>query len=512
MPLTQGGIPASGAKQRVGSDTDNSKILTEQTWRPTTRDNVNYTPILQKNIYEFMDDAYYGEGGFFDGRYLVPHTREIFYEDRRQNVFYKNYLFSIINAMLDPVFGEEIKREVRVLDKVVEDGMFIHGFIKNADNSGHKLHKFMDEATTAARLHGVTFVIVDNFREQPPDKKTAIAQRNFPYVHIKRASVLNDFKTDDFGNLIWIEFNEDPVDVEGIEGFLFFKNKIVRKEKRISRWDNEKWQLFGINTKGERFLIDSFEHGLDVIPVIPVFSTVRRNVREIEVQPPFYDLARINTAMFNKDSEIRDQERAQGFAVFYMQSDKPGDTSIGTHNIVWLPMGTTIPPDFASPDPAILAGLIDSNEKLRDDLFRIAGQKGVIAIEKKESGIAKQWDFIAHETSLKKTSMIASTLEHKIIEIFKLYTPNEPFEYIVEYPDSFAPENDAQELEDFDKLLLMELPAKATLLIKRMAFETKVEKKKDDPKVMEAIEEFEKIGEDQSRTDLEDREKNGTDG
>ena len=282
---------------------DNSKITSETTYRPNITDTFNYVPILGKNIYQFMTDAFHGTGGFRDGRYLVPHLREQFYDNRRDLNFYKNYVAPIVRAKIDGVTGRKIKRTVTMNGDVIESGKMVNDFLKNVDNAGIPMQPFVDDVLTVACLHGVTFVVVDNFRtgDQPPTLQEALDGRIFPYVYIKSADQVDAFKADIFGNLEWIRFVEDPV---------FIKNertKVMEKQARFSQWDDMKWHLGTKNEKKEFLVLETFEHDLGKIPVIPVFTAKRIAKNNILVNPPLYDIAKINHAIYNKDSEVRSQ-------------------------------------------------------------------------------------------------------------------------------------------------------------------------------------------------------------
>ena len=63
--------------------------------------------------YEILHDAYYGSGMFASGAAITPHRREgtESINFRRQIAYYLNYTGPILNASVDPIFKDEIKRE-----------------------------------------------------------------------------------------------------------------------------------------------------------------------------------------------------------------------------------------------------------------------------------------------------------------------------------------------------------------------------------------------------------------
>jgi len=479
-------MPVGKQIKSTSPEADNSKIINEQTYKPTTADNANARPILGLNVYDFMSYSYHGTEGYIDGSFLVPHSREIFYDGRRELAFYKNYVKPVVRAMIDPVFNSEISREVSQNGKAKPEGLMVHGFIDNCDNAGSNLHQFMDTVVTTGQLHGVVFVIVDNFpkEEHPANTKEAIENRKFPYLYMKKASQVHKWKMDKFGNLEWIMFCEkDEIAKNTVTG-------VAEKQKRYLKIDKVNFYKMGKSAKGDGEVeIEARPHEIGRMPVISCYFTDRTDIETPLVHPPHYDIARINHQIFNKDSEIRDQERAQGFSILYVQSDQPGDFNVGTHNLLNIPMDSKFPPGFASPDPNILKGLMENGKELREDLLRIAGQRGIIGVTAAKSGVAMQWDFRAEEAPLKSTSMKADWLEHEIIKIFQLYTPNEVFEYHAEYPDNFKPINIDENIKVVDSALLMGMPRKAAAILKRMVFKS-ITKKQDEDDVSAALAEF----------------------
>ena len=466
--------------------TDLSTILSDANIANTEA----YTSINQMDIYDFMDTAYYGDGGFRDGKYLVPHSREMFYKKRRDLCFYKNYVRPIVRAIVEPVFIKPASRAIVTPGGSSDPVSLFNDFIWDCDNAGTYLQSFSDDIMTTAQLHSVTFVVVDNFSsdEIPESVEEARKERRFPYVYSRKAQQVKSYKLDQFGNLESIVFIEAPVVViaSGI--------KVI--ENRYRYWDNEKTILYKEDRikKDKLVVLSETYHNLKKIPVIVIYTARRKTTDTLLVDPFLYDIAKLNHTIFNKDSEIRELERNQGFSTFYIQSDG-GNLTMETSNVLFIPMDATMPPGFVSPNPAIQAQLMDYQEKIREDLFRIAEQSGVTGVQSSKSGVAMQWDFFAHESILIKTSSLATMLEEKIAELFKLYTKEE-FVYVVQYPQSFQPNDKLAEVKITDMYLSFDLPSKARAMAKekitRLLFSGE-----DENRVQEAIDEIYSDAEDE---------------
>lgn len=392
------------------------------------------------NAYKFIDDAYFGQGGFRNGDYLIPFSLESDYLSRKKLAYYKNYIKPIIRAMVEPCFGEEAKRSITDQAGNPIDNKFSL-FLNDVDVGGTYIQDFTHNATNICRRHGVSFVVMDNFANQPESEKEAIQNRLYPYVYIKKAWEVDSFDTDIFGNLEWIVFCDKPVKING------------KDQTRYSKWTKTEYQVL-TGTGSKKVLVSSYIHGLGQVPVIMTFSDSVESKETILIDPPLYDIAKLNYVIYQMSAELRDLERAQAFSVLFAQGIPPESMATGPKNYLNIPIEASISPGYASPPFEIMAGLVQNQEQIRKDLYTIAEQAGVVGVQSSESGIAKSYDFFAHEDTLKRTSTIAETIEYKISDMFKLYT-NEDYIYTVNYKRDFAPMGLDREIDRIDKVLKM---------------------------------------------------------
>jgi len=414
-----------------------------------------YTSIMLANKYEFMSNTYFGTGGYRDGQYIIPHQRELFLRNRKELSAYRNFLRPILDSLITPVFNEEATRVIQDTNgNEVQAETLFSTFLADTNNNGEAIQDFVEQATTYARLHGVCFVVMDNFAQddQPETTVEAIENRILPYCYIRTANDVETYSLDNYGKITSIIFEEQPVFVNG------------KKQERYREWTDTYSVVMGreCDSQGNqketlKALESPVVHGLGVIPVIPVYSTKKRNILDILVEPPMFDIARLNHQLFNKDSCIIDQERAQAFSNFYVQGDASGDMVLGAHNVIFVPMEATMPPGFASPDANILAGLVANSESLKESIFQIAQQNGVYGIKEASSGLAMSYDFYAQEYQLHKTVYIASSLESSMADLFQKYT-GEEFIYTVSYPEEFQPGNTKAIIETYKLALDMGVP------------------------------------------------------
>jgi len=114
----------------------------------------------REKIYQLLRDAYFGDGQFEGGGALVKHERESAgnYVKRRALAYYLNYTGPIVNASVDPIFRNEIKREYN-------DTAKFKMFLDDADRTGADLQNYIRRLAVMAKLYGVVYVVVNNEAE-----------------------------------------------------------------------------------------------------------------------------------------------------------------------------------------------------------------------------------------------------------------------------------------------------------------------------------------------------------
>jgi hypothetical protein len=381
------------------------------------------------NIYDFMMDTHDGTNGYRDGTYLIPHPKEAFYDTRRQSSFYKNYFRAIVSAMITPVFNNDPKREYE--DRIVD------AFIDDSDGSGTSLTQMIKEACTIARVCGVSFIVMDTPSYQPDTMADVLDKRLFPYIYLKRPQCVKDYVANDRGKITEITFYDKKVS-DGRGSFTQYYRK----------WDALRWYLMyekkGSDGKPVFIVEGEGLHGCGILPVISVTGFARTSSLYEFPDPPLFDLAGLTFSIYNRESEIRNMEQTQAFSTLYMQ-DGNQDVVLGTNNYLSVPMDAKITPGFISPDAAHLTNLVANCDKAREDLYRIAEQSGVVGVKSAESGISKQWDFIAHESVLKTTAYVAEQTEYKIIDLLGRYA-REVFDYECDYPQEYSPNHSEERI------------------------------------------------------------------
>lgn len=472
-------------------------------------DKQNATNIADVDRYDFMDHAVKGTGGFRDGKYIVPHVREYFYLERCKNAYYPNYVRPIIRALTKPVFQAHVARLVKSESGEGEPNAPLFGqFLLNCDNAGTSLPDWMKATMPLSVRYGVVFIVMDNFPKelQPSTLKAALEQRVGPYVYRKKPQEVYDFSVNKWGVLTSITFTEKPDEVSKaqVEG-------TKKTTLQYRRWTAREWILYEKDEKDNKLkVVNRGRHGLGVIPVLPVYMAERDSLTEVLPEPPFYDLARVNAAIFNIESEGREQQRGQGFALLSVQADDAGDVSVGVHNALVYKSNVQNPPEFIAPPSDVADIYIKKSSQLREEIYRMAELQGVNAVKESKSGVSREFDFIATETALNEVARLSESVEQWLAAIHQLYS-KERFLYEVNYPKEFAKPDPIAPLERADKAILLNVGPKFNLEVKKqVAKEYFPEKPKEE--MEEILADIEQHAEDEAHANAADKDKGGEGG
>ena len=142
--------------------------------------------------YTLLRDAYHGNGIFSCGKGIQQHARESIdnYIKRQSLAYYWNYTRPVVDATVDPIFKDEIKRDWN------KNELF-ESFLENADHAGIRLHEYMRRVAVMAKLYGVVYVLVNNTEDVATTRQEDIASGNYPFVTEILPSDVMSWRLDD---------------------------------------------------------------------------------------------------------------------------------------------------------------------------------------------------------------------------------------------------------------------------------------------------------------------------
>lgn len=411
------------------------------------------------NRYIFQTEAYEGTGGFDSGSYLIAHQREAWFQNRMKFSVYVNFVRPIIKAMVEPVFVKEPTRGYRT-------SPLTESFIQDSTLSGINMTEFTEKCLTYLRLHSVVFVVVDNVNAGSSEMlEVEAAQSGMrPYAYLRTADKTCPewIKTTEFGQLESIIFKEKPVLVK--------TGQETKWEERFRMWSATDSKVLrkkeNAQGKDDFEVIETIEHGLGMVPVAVIHDTKPSDPEQVLVCPKMRGVVRLAHSIYNKDSEIRELERSQSFAIFCIQQNTGKDGAaglvLGPNNVLFYPEGASNPPAYISPDMNVLKQLLENRESQKKDLFDLAEQSGVMAVTKEaKSGLALSYEFRAYEETLKKSAQLAEEIEMSIMAIFEGWT-GLATNYEVNYDKDFKPQRGLMDVEIIERLSMVDSIADVT--------------------------------------------------
>ncbi|WP_371366279.1 hypothetical protein SRRS_07090 [Sporomusa rhizae] len=407
---------------------------------------IEITPI---DDYNFLKDAYYGEGGFKDGSYLVPHPRETpeKYARRKALAYYLNYVAPVVNSHVNPVFRKEPEREWN-------DHALFSEFVKDADTLGTSFTRFMKRAALIAKLQAVAFIVIDNVSEQPGNMADVLKQRALPYAYIVQRNQVKEYKTNKAGRLIEFSYT-------------------VASETSSSdtatdtwKWTTTTWSCQYAN--GEEI---TNNHNLGRLPVIPLYSKPMEPGKVLP-QSEFYNIAKTNQRLYNLCSEIDEIIRNQAFNILiYPLPEGESDIKeiiVSTENVLGWDGSLPNQPGYIVMDTGPLEQLRSERKDLIEEIYRMAELSHVTGVETKESGIAKQWDFEQANQVLTDFALNCEEAERSVAEVFGLWT-NSSVDLSCKYSDDFGIVDVSAALDEVSKALDLQIGGKFNMEVKKKA-------------------------------------------
>ncbi|VBB05578.1 Hypothetical protein LUCI_0788 [Lucifera butyrica] len=422
----------------------------------------NIIPFVPINDnYEFLDHAYTGGGGFLDGSYLVPHVQETptKYSRRKALSYYANYVKTVVNSLVDPVFR---KQAVRDWDGRERENELFSLFQKDVDRKGTTIQRFMKKTLKKAKLHGVAFLVVDNAPDQPVNQAEVIAQRAFPYVYLVQARQVKAYECNKDGILTSITYEIYSRQASG--------TAVTQKLAERWTWTETSWKKEAGGGTTET------EHNLGVVPVIPLFGT-EADDGDMSPVSDMLAIARINLAIFNLCSELREPLRNQAFAMLCYpitdsaDFDRLKDMVTGTETALGYDGTAGTAPSFISPSADQAALIQNELSRLVDEIYRIANLTSVVGLQQKVSGVAKQWDFEQTNQCLADLAENCQNAELRIAYLFEKWT-NSTLHYRCVYPDDFGIVDIGAALDEVTKAMDLNIGGKFQKEVKRKAAET----------------------------------------
>ncbi len=416
--------------------------------------------------YKLLSDAYYGDGGFLNGEYLIKHIRESAekFQNRIDLSYYLNYTAPCVNAHVDPIFKRAPQREYSgQLSQLWED------FAKDTDFAGSDLDTLSKSWALAAKLYGAAYVVCDNAPQPGSTMAEMIASKKRPYAYLLKPERIKEIKVNNYGKIIYFAFLErDP----------------KTKKDFVRVFEQTGWHLIGDDGNVK----DRGTYNLGRVPVIRLTS---RELSPFDMFPAseFISIATTNRSIYNKCSWLDDILCNQTFSLLTYPTNKAEDLTIGTDNALAYPPDSRHQPSFIAP-PAESANVLASQiESMRESIYNMAVVVNVTGVRAQSSGVAKQWDFEQTNQVLSSFAKSIGCAEMELAKVFALWL-NTEFEYSSIYQKDFSVSDVSTELANAEVAKGLNFGEKFNLeVLKRVATSYLPDLKKDQ--IEEIISDYE---------------------
>ena len=318
-------------------------------------------PKKESERYRFLHASYYGDGGYADGQYLIPHQREDeeTFKLRKIKARYPNDYASILNGVLTPIFKTAPSRTFDGLNAAGQAAMDL--FLGDATNAYTSYNQALKDISRAARINDSVFVFVDAPKADAITGTMAdlYNRSSLPYLITIKPESVTDVQMDGSGNVLKISWTYS----EYIDDEL---------ELITMTYDKMGWK----KTDSDDNILDQ---GINTLPYVPVFALYPDGNDDPTINPkPYgmaYNLASIQYRRYNLASVIDEIADNQMFSILCV----PGASdnfSLGTSNALtgWGQSDVSGEPKFISPDAKQLETLQDKlMAALVQEMYRVAG-------------------------------------------------------------------------------------------------------------------------------------------
>ena len=434
------------------------------------------TNVLNVKEHEkLVRDAFYGSGGFEDGSYLCRYARETAenYNTRQELAYYFNYTKPMVEGAVDPVFREYPTRTTTRKDNRWD------AFLLDVDGKGTAIDDFIAEAALDAKLDGSVFIVVDNTADDvATNVQEAVERRQYPYLYVLNQGNIIKYVTDRKGKLIMIAYKIQYSTVE---------NEIERTVTEDWVWTDTTWRCTkdGITTNGV--------NQIGRIPIIPLVGAKSEKKHDLKPKSDFLHIAKINRAIYNACSELRQRNRSQAFSMltYPVPEDENPETYsniVTGHDNALLYKGGT-PPSWITPDQAPSDMLRAEIDMLVEGIYRMAERASVTGVQEQTSGVAKEWDNLTRMQSIAAFLKVCQDAEHKIAKIFSLYIGVD-LDATITYSTEFGIVDKTAELDAITSALDLAIGGKFDTEVKKKAVRV-VLKELDDDVIQEIVKDIE---------------------
>jgi hypothetical protein len=454
----EGGAPAATAPQdaldaleRYATRGRNAELilfesqLSPERWRTMGR------PVT---IWQFIEDACYGTGGFADGSYLIPFRLEMEseigiqgvsakYRDRMAIADYDRFAGHICGAPWDLIVSQRTFRWDSADDRV-------NAFWEDCDGKGTRLLDFAEYPHLQARRYGTAVCIVDREAAELRSEAENLDPANAPYVYSFPTYFVMDWRFGEDGDLEYLVF---AIPEEGQSDVFGQVTVRVWTEESVTTFRPSKQRTRAKGTD-DFFMLDTRPNPVGMVPAVLWYNELPSPGRFL-APSEMYDVAKKGQTYFNLESEAREIQRkcASPFLYIPVKDSNEYDAEpfvIGSETAI-TGDGTGAP-QWIQPNLSVLAEIREQQKKKKDEAYGDAGLRALVAdIIKTSSGLHAEVEFSKTERRVARHSsmgeMVCTRLTILVLRYLGMMDAGEAKKlFTVTWPKEFG-------VRDLDKML-----------------------------------------------------------
>jgi len=393
--------------------------------------------------WEVSLDAYDGEGGFLDGKYLNQFQRENADDilRRRDQARYHNYCQTLVDYYVRKVFSKVTRDTTNELLKA---------WWENIDGAGTDATTFMRSCLAKALAAGHIGILADKTQSVPTGPSVA-DERAEVFVTRYLPQAILDWRLAKDAKITAVKLHEDVESDDLLAG---------GSEERLLLWDVDEWvRVTEAEGDDQQIEVERQTHNLGLVPfvVLRPFPSARWTlIGKALVEPS------VLKALYNRGSEQDVVLRDQAFSVMVVQMNDPeGDVEeakrllgneIGPTRALFV-KGTAT---YETPSMEVPAVLEASQNYLVASLYRMAHVPFDVGSKESQTAEAIR---LQHEALQAVLLNVAAECQRVELELAKLYfawtsaTPEmaqqafESADVQITYPETFFEADPQVELE-----------------------------------------------------------------
>jgi len=388
-------------------------------------------------VWEFINDAVDGAGGFANGAYLFPFKLELDaqnyptlkYRKRQEQADYDNFASHVCNTPWDVIVeaADMIERKAKDGTPAAE---LLDEFWHNCDRHGTAILDFLEFAHKQARRFGTGIIIMD----RPPFVNRSEADNrkaeNRPWVYAVPTQNVVHWEFDEHGELAGIIVLEPQLAAAEDGGGRKSATNIrvwTRDQWAVFRQTDEKRQDGTIGkmpgTAESYEMISSGTHRLGEVPVVAIYNDPPKP-GHLLAHSEMLDVSRLAQTVYNIDSESREIERkcALFLAIPVKSTDAFSEKkAILSTESALLVDGDAGLPAWISPDLAILEKLDERRTAKKNDAYQMAGLGALVGTTenvKTSSGYHAEVEVKKTERRISRHAAMLEAAEKRLARLY----------------------------------------------------------------------------------------------